>query len=324
VTLRVKASPHVDNWRICFEVEDTGVGMKPDQLDKIFLPFEQVGDSKKQSEGTGLGLAISNKIVSLMDSTLKVKSELGKGSTFWFEVELAEAKNWAESSRVVHQGAIIGYQGANYKILIVDDRWENRSVLVSLLEPINFEVIEASNGQEGLDKAKEIQPDLIITDLVMPVMDGFEMLRRLRHLPEFKETPAIASSASVFEVDKFKSVDAGANEFLPKPIDTEILLQLIQTYLKIEWIYDHKTAHSDHTSQVVEEVNPQAIIPPPMDILQQFNELLEMGDLDEIIEAAKQLEQDDAKFILFARKVSELAENCELNTLTTLIKQFII
>jgi signal transduction histidine kinase/CheY-like chemotaxis protein len=326
VTLRVKtqaieADPS-STWRIRFQVEDTGVGMNPEQLEKIFLPFEQVGDVKRQAEGTGLGLAISQKIALLMGSTLEVQSGVGKGSTFWFDVEFPEAREWAESSRAVQQGTIVGYQGSIRKVLVVDDRWENRSVLVSLLEPIGFEVIEATNGQEGLDKAVMVNPDLIITDLVMPIMDGFEMLRHLRQLSQFKTTPVIASSASVFEADQFKSVDAGANEFLPKPIEAETLLRLIQRYLELEWLYDTKVAQSA-AAQPSETLNPETLTPPTVEALQHFNHLVEMGDLDEIAEQAKHLQQTDVHLIPFARKILEMAENCELNALATFIHQFI-
>lgn len=331
VTLLVKAEPGVRNqessadastWRIRFQVEDTGVGMKQEQLEKIFLPFEQVGDVKRQAEGTGLGLAISQKIASLMGSTLEVQTEHGRGSTFWLDVEFPEAENWANSSRVVQLGTIVGYQGAIRKILVVDDRWENRSVLVGLLEPIGFDVVEATNGQEGLDTAVMIHPDLIVSDLVMPVIDGFEMIRRLRKLPQFKNTTVIASSASVFEADQFKSVDAGADEFLPKPVDAEILLQLIKDYLQLEWIYDNKTEPIGTGTKASEEIDPDAIAPPSAEILQHFNELVQMGDLDGIIDEAKQLSQADAQLVPFAQKISELAESCELNALVAFINQF--
>jgi signal transduction histidine kinase len=181
ITFCVKAQITESNLvRIRFQVEDTGIGMTPDQLEKVFLPFEQMGDTKKQTEGTGLGLSISQQIVAIMDSTLDVQSTYGKGSMFWFDVEFPEAKNWAETSRIAQTGTIVGYQGTKRKILVVDDRWENRSVLVNLLEPIGFEIVEANNGQEGIQQANATHPDLIITDLAMPVMDGFEMIPRLR------------------------------------------------------------------------------------------------------------------------------------------------
>lgn len=173
VTFRVKIHKlETATYQIRFEVQDTGVGISPTGLTKIFQPFEQVGDVKKQAEGTGLGLAISQQIVSLMGSTLNVESQIGKGSTFWFEVKLPEAKEWATSLRTTHQAKIVGFKGSQRLVLVVDDRWQNRSVVVSLLEPLGFAVIDACNGREGLAKANQMCPDLIITDLRMPEMDG--------------------------------------------------------------------------------------------------------------------------------------------------------
>ncbi|RCJ24023.1 hybrid sensor histidine kinase/response regulator [Nostoc minutum NIES-26] len=312
-----------NTYKIRFQIQDTGIGMKPEHLEKIFLPFEQVGNAKIQAQGTGLGLAISQKIALLMDSTLEVQSEWGKGSTFWFDVELPSAQDWANSSRAVEQGRIIGYQGIMRKLLVVDDRWENRSVLTSLLEPIGFEVVEAINGQDGLDKAVTINPDLIVTDLVMPIMDGFEMLRHLRQLSQFKDTVVIASSASVFEADQFKSVDAGANEFLPKPIEAESLLQLIKLYLKLDWIYENKTEHITAETNISGLKNLEVIIAPSTEVLQHLNQLVEMGDLDELIEITEKLKQTEPQMSIFAQKILDLAEGCELNVLATFIKYFV-
>ncbi|MDM9382136.1 ATP-binding protein [Chlorogloeopsis sp. ULAP01] len=318
----IEKSPQ-NSYKIRFQIQDTGVGMKPEELEKIFMPFEQVGNTKTQAEGTGLGLAISQKIALLMGSMLEVQSELGQGSTFWFDVELPEAQNWAHSSRSVRQGMIVGYQGVIRKVLVVDDRWENRSVLNSLLEPIGFEVVEAINGQEGLDKAVTENPDLIVTDLVMPSMDGFEMLRHLRQLSQFKDTPVIASSASVFEADQFKSVDAGANEFLPKPIEAESLLQLIQRYLKLEWVYDTKTEPVATAANIADDMTSETIKAPSIEDLQHLNQLIEMGDLDELVEAVEKLKAADPQLAAFAQKISNLAEDCELNTLTTFLQSLV-
>lgn len=175
------------NYKIRFQIIDTGTGITPEQAEKIFQPFEQVGNQKQQSEGTGLGLAISQKIVLLLGGQIQVESEFGKGSTFWFEAKLPESKDWAKVSRVVEQGTIIDYQGQRRTILIADDRWENRSVIVNLLEPVGFTVVEASQGEEGWEQALAHKPDLIITDLVMPILDGFELINRLRESEQFKE-----------------------------------------------------------------------------------------------------------------------------------------
>ena len=306
--------------KIRFQIEDTGVGMTPEQIEKIFLPFEQVGDSKKQSEGTGLGLAISQKIVSLMGSNLEVQSHPGKGSIFSFDLDMPVALNWRENSRVAQPGTIIGFEGTKRKILIVDDRWENRWILVNLLEPIGFELEEAKNGVEGLEKAIAFQPNLIITDLVMPVMDGFEMLRQLRQLPQLKDVVAIASSASVFDTDQHKSLDAGADEFLPKPLQAEKLLEMLRSHMKLTWIYEARETLTKIVSAPAVTLSSEDIIPPSADILMQLYELAKKGDIDEIVEAASQLKQSQPESIAFVQKLVELAESFQVKQIQNFIK----
>jgi signal transduction histidine kinase/FixJ family two-component response regulator len=310
-------------WKIRFYVEDTGVGMTPEQIDKIFLPFEQVGDNKKQSEGTGLGLAISQKIVDLMDSSIQVKSQLGKGSTFWLELEFTEAKNWSETSRISQKKTIIGSQGPKQKILVVDDHWQNRSVVLNLLEPIGFEIIEATNGSEGLDKAILFQPDLIITDLLMPVMDGFQMLKRLRELPQLKQVVVIASSASVFDTDQYKSFDAGANVFLPKPVQTETLLEMLRIHLKIEWVYEEQEESANSQHERGKAVDLRKVVPPSDNVLLQLYDLAKKGDIDQILEEAATLKKLQLELVPFAEKLAQLAEAFQVKELQDFIQKFI-
>jgi CheY-like chemotaxis protein len=302
--------------KICFHVEDTGVGMTPEQIEKIFLPFEQVGDTKKQAEGTGLGLAITHKIVSLMQSEIQVQSILGKGSTFTFELYLPEAENWAIAARAMPKGVIQGYKGSKRRILVVDDFWENRSVLVNLLEPIGFEMFEASNGLEGIEQALKISPDLIITDLAMPVMDGFELLQKIRLHPQLQNQIVLVSSASVFESDRHKSLDAGGNDFLPKPVQAEILLELLEKHLQLDWIYD-----TDNTDNQKPEVVLGEIQPPETEILHQLFELAQDGELDGIIEFAGQLQ--DGNTAAFTQELIRFAEACQVKELRAFIQQYL-
>ncbi|MGL4378598.1 MAG: ATP-binding protein, partial [Microcoleaceae cyanobacterium] len=223
--------------KIRFQIQDTGVGMSEEQMQKIFTPFEQVGDIKRMAEGTGLGLAISSKIVQQMGSQVRVTSQLGAGSQFWFDLDLPGTSEFALKPTFELKGTIVGFTGNKRKILVVDDHWENRSVIINLLTPVGFEVFDATNGAEGLEKVNELRPDAIITDLVMPVMDGFELLRRLRNSDQLKELIVIVSSASVFETDQYKSLDAGANAFLPKPVQISELFELLQRLLDLSWIY---------------------------------------------------------------------------------------
>lgn len=300
--------------KIRFQVQDTGVGMTPEQVEKIFLPFEQVGDLKKQTEGTGLGLAISHKIVSLMQSEIIVQSVLGQGSTFSFEVELPEAENWANASRVTQQGIVIGYQGDKRKILVIDDRWENRSVLLNLLEPVGFEMIEASNGEEGIEQTLNESPDLIITDLAMPVMDGFEFLRQMRSHPKLQHQIVLVSSASVYELDRQKSLDAGGDDFLPKPVQADTLLEFIQKHLQLTWIYDL----NQNQDSVVDLDRMQ---PPGPEILNQLAEMAQDGELDGITAIAQQIQETHKEF---AEQLICLAEECEIIKLRALIQKHLV
>jgi signal transduction histidine kinase/DNA-binding response OmpR family regulator len=311
VTFTIKAIAQADSlYRLRFQVQDTGVGMTPEQLEKIFLPFEQVGDTKKQSEGTGLGLAISRQIVTLMNSTLEVQSNANEGSLFWFDVEIPESQQWAESSRVLKGGTVIGYEGNPREVLVVDDKWENRSVIVSLLEPLGFKVTEAKDGQDALDQVAAHAPDLILTDLMMPVMDGYALMQNLRQ--SYPAIPVIVSSASVFESDQYKSFEAGAIAFLPKPVPADSLLELLGIHLKLEWNYGA-------TAPVVTTPDPSTeMIFPTLEVLNQLYELAEDGDADSIISAVRELEPS---FSSFAQKVTQLAENFQLKKLREFLGQ---
>jgi signal transduction histidine kinase/DNA-binding NarL/FixJ family response regulator len=308
-------------YTLRFSVKDTGVGMTTEQLTKIFLPFEQVGDTKKQSEGTGLGLAISHKIVDLMGSQIQVQSEVGQGSTFWFEVEVAEAKEWAIASRTPEQGMITGYEGEPRKVLVVDDRWENRSVVVSLLEPLGFDVIEANDGQAGWEAAIAHSPDLIITDLMMPVMDGYQLLKQIRGSGALKDVVTIASSATVFESNQQEAIDAGANVFLPKPVQADLLLQTLQQQLKLEWVYEQTEVRS---SNAVSDANQLLdLVPPATEALQKLHTLLSAGDTQGIIEMAEQLSASDATLVPFAQRITQLANSFQLKPLRSLIESYL-
>ncbi|WP_232224219.1 ATP-binding protein [Mastigocladopsis repens] len=310
--------------KIRFQVEDTGVGMTPQQLEKIFLPFEQVGDSSRKAEGTGLGLAISRKIVEMMGGEIKVESTYGEGSQFWFDLDLLEATEWIELEQSKLEKNVIGYQGEQRTILIVDDRWENRAVIVNLLEPIGFQMIEASHGQEGLEKAREFQPDLIITDLTMPVMNGFEMTQCLRNLEVFKNALIIASSASVFSFDRQKSREAGCDDFLPKPVQATELLDQLQHYLGLGWIY--KTKDNEELAAQAQNSSTQVsdMVIPPTEKLTSLYQAAKGGYALRIVEEANRIKQLDPKYTIFANQVLKLAEEFDDEAIANLVKPFMV
>jgi signal transduction histidine kinase/ActR/RegA family two-component response regulator len=308
---------------ICFQVEDTGVGIKNGNLDKIFLPFEQVGAVQKQAEGTGLGLAISKKIATMMGGSLNVKSQIGKGSIFWLEVDVEESIEWAISPNELSRRRIVGFQEPRQKILVIDDRWENRSVISKLLEPIGFEMNEAQDGQEGLDKVNELKPDLIICDLAMPVMDGHEMIKKLRQDALFKKIPIIVSSASVFETDRQKSIDAGANEFLPKPIQSDILLNLIQQLLNLKWIYEV----SKESAQAY-EVDPikmkcSALILPSIEDLHLLYDLSRKGLVHNLNQEMERIEKSNSQTRPFIQEIRQLVKSYQLTKIRGFIEPYL-
>jgi signal transduction histidine kinase len=311
-----------DSVKLRFFIEDTGIGISEDEIEKIFLPFEQVGGSKQQSQGTGLGLTISQKILAMMNSSMQIMSSPNKGSTFWFDLDCETSHEWTQSARLSDQGTIVGYKGSQRKILMVDDRWENRSVIQNLLQPIGFDIIEAHNGQEGIEKALAFTPDLIIADLVMPVMDGFELIRQIRRSPDLQQIPIIASSASVFESEQCESIAAGANEFIIKPLSAEVLFDELKTLLNIEWIYketvNKESVGDDENLSFNDDMQNQEYshsIIPESHLLIFLLDLVKKGDLDKIVESSNELKHGSPEFIRFAEEVSRFAENFKIKEL---------
>jgi signal transduction histidine kinase/CheY-like chemotaxis protein len=315
-------------YKLRFQVEDTGVGMTEAQLTKIFLPFEQVGDITKQSEGTGLGLTISQKIIALMGSTFDVTTEAGVGSKFGFDAIFETFQDGIEAGSPVLQAfKIEGYQGIRRKILVVDDHWENRSILVNLLEPLGFEIAEAENGELGLEQIDRFIPDLVISDLVMPVMDGFEMLQQIKLLPQSEKMTLIVSSASVFETDQHRSLNAGADAFLSKPVEAEALFNLLQQHLNLEWIYTHSdrpnTSEELESAQTSENGLNDSILPPPPAELTLLYDLLRQGLIHDLLEQCDRLDQINQNYVPFTTQLRQLAKKFQMGQIKTFLEQYL-
>jgi two-component system sensor histidine kinase/response regulator len=299
-----------------FEVEDTGIGIPSDKIQEIFEPFQQVGEQRFQIEGTGLGLTISQRIARMMGSEIHVKSIPGKGSTFWFELELSEVKR-----DIVGEGeyspTIIGFKGRSRKILIVDDDDDNREVLKKMLLPLGFEIAEAVNGKDALKKAKEYHLDLILMDLVMPVMDGFEATHQIRNTPELKDVIILGVSASAFESTKQESLEAGCHDFITKPIHLENLLEKFRIYLHLEWIFEQSMSTTESPTERT------AFVLPPTDKLLALQNAARIGDILEIRSQIDLLEQNNSAFRPFTTKIRELTRNFQIRQLRHLLETYL-
>ncbi|GAX40170.1 multi-sensor hybrid histidine kinase [Tolypothrix sp. NIES-4075] len=301
--------------RIRFQIKDTGIGIVSEKLGNIFLPFEQAGKRDRNSEGTGLGLAISQQIIEKMGSTIQVDSILGQGSIFSFEVDLLPASDWTVGQAIANQKAI-GYQGDRRKILVVDDYEENRLVIINMLEPLGFKLVEAENGQAGFDIALQMRPDLIITDVHMSVIDGLEMTRRLRQLPD-ATTPIIASPATLSQVDMQSSLDAGCSSFFPKPIELNGLLGEIQRLLKLQWIYETEKEVTQPTVSNTDQVDP--IVPPAAELAALYT-AAQGGFMTDVQQEANRLKQLSPEYTAFANQVLELSQQFDDEAILRLIE----
>jgi predicted ATPase/signal transduction histidine kinase/DNA-binding NarL/FixJ family response regulator/tRNA A-37 threonylcarbamoyl transferase component Bud32 len=320
-----------NSCKVRFQVEDTGVGITQEHLQEIFLPFRQVGDRHRQIEGTGLGLAISRQLVQLMGSDINVQSTPGKGSIFWIDLDLAEVDCTSDIASPDRR-CIRGFKGYKRKILVVDDREENRLVLTNMLQPLGFEVVEAINGREGLHKAHQFRPDAILMDLVMPVMDGFEATRQIRMSPDLQQMVIIVTSASAFDMDRQQSRIVGCHDFVPKPIREAELLERLSLHLKLEWIYEESSAERKDSARptLPEGQSPQApntqdaspLIAPPAEEIAALVNLAMMGDLQAIAERAAKLETLDPQLIPFATHLHQLAKGFKARQIREFIKQF--
>jgi PAS domain S-box-containing protein len=220
--------------RLRFQISDTGVGIAKSELERIFQPFEQVGDIARRSGGSGLGLSISSELLRLMGSRIEVSSEPGRGSRFSFELTLPLCEPRVPDSAAPHD--VTGYEGERRRLLIVDDVAVNREILGAMLGRLGFEVAEACDGQHALDLADALVPDLVLMDIVMPGMDGLEAIRRFRQGQATRHVPVIVASASATDRDRHASMEAGASAFLPKPIHYGNLLRELGNLLQLRWV----------------------------------------------------------------------------------------
>ena len=294
-----------------FLVEDTGIGIRPEHLSEIFNIFHQVRDGKAFEEGTGLGLAISKRLVTLMGGKLEVASTPAEGSRFWFDLVLPEEAGAMEGPPPAR--TLVGVKGARRRILIADDREDNRGGLRDMLLPLGFEVQETSDGRACLERACALKPDALLVDLRMPVLDGEEVIARVRATAGLEGMLIIAISASAFEHNREQCLEAGADDFLPKPFRLEKLLSLLCQHLGLELVYAPAAP-----VQAAPPAKPTPVVLPHPQ-WQALVELARRGDIRALREHAHRLAQGDVHYAAFAEELHTLAERFQLKRIRQLL-----
>ena len=270
--------------RLRGEVEDTGPGIAADELPRLFRQFEQTETGQRAGAGTGLGLTISREFTRLMDGDMEVASELGRGTTFSFEVTVEEgeaiaAKDKSDRRRVLH----LSEGQKEIRVLVADDRAENRELLQKMLEPIGFATRTVNDGLEALETFESWSPHLVLMDLRMPRLDGIQAIRRIRALPKHGKTPIIVITASAFQADRHHVMDAGGDDFIGKPFRERELYDKIGRLTGAKYIYDEETPKVDVTRKepVLSKEKLTAAI--PAELRDQLRDAILRADLDAML-----------------------------------------
>jgi len=324
--LRVQATMVGDGAvRLTVMVEDSGPGIPVLMQEKIFEPFQQIGERLQHSEGSGLGLVISRSLVHLMAGELQLVSPLkaqsenneGPGSRFFFSIDVPVVATVpalaAEKNEVTGYSVPEGVNGQK-RILVVDDNASNRAVLRDTLEPLGFVIGEAKDGSEVLEGCKEFQPDVILMDLRMPMVDGFTATGQIKTDARFSHVPVIAVTASVAYQQKLRQRcgEYGFSGYINKPYVAADLFTTLAEQLGIELHYVEEAAL--HTTE-------SEIIAPPAEVLEELLQLVLSGNILAVTNQLTTIATLDAgKYKVFTQQLSDLAEGFQLME----IEQFIV
>jgi CheY-like chemotaxis protein len=239
----------------------------------------------------------------------------GPGSAFWFEVALPVIEMTTLPAQPPDQ-VITGYKGPRRKVLVADDVPSNRAVMVDLLEPLGFEIVEAEDGRQALELAQAIRPELILMDRRMPVLSGLEATRQIRQMPELQGVVIVSMSASVSEEDQALSQKAGYDAFLPKPVNWPKLTALLQEHLALEWVYE------EETRRVRQDEGEAVLVPPPQEALVILRDLAMKGNMIALKEQATYLEKMDRELGPFVGKLHQLTREFEEDQILALIERY--
>jgi signal transduction histidine kinase/DNA-binding response OmpR family regulator len=311
--------------RILFEVKDTGCGIPSEDLPRLFRPFYQASNNDQAASGVGLGLHISKRIIALLGGDLRVESKLGAGSRFWFELPcepVAPAKDGAL------QDQIVGYEGKRRRLLAVDDDDAHRNFLHELLQNVGFDVEVASSAEAALELVGKEKFDALISDIRMATKDGHSMCREIRSKPEQTDLKLIASSASVYEDDRHQATLSGFDDFVPKPVKEQELLDVLERRLNLHWIRKgtNGTKVAAQTFATIDEA-VQTPLTEPLPTLEALTELMELakhGDVMALRDELDKLESSNSALRSFCERVRFPAAEFRMAAIQKILENAIV
>jgi CheY-like chemotaxis protein len=286
-------------------VQDTGPGISDEDQGPLFDPFLQTSEGARIG-GTGLGLSISWQYARLMGGRLSVSSRKGWGACFRLELPLQKARG--EILRKRSWRRVVGLEPGTgpWRILAVDDKPDNLSLLTSLLRPVGFEVREAADGGQALQVFEDWSPHAVLMDMRMPVMDGYEATRRIRAGRAGQQAIVIAVTAGAYEDSQKETMDAGVDAYLAKPFKAEDLFEILGRYVGVRYAFAERASEVASVYSPSHPASPSAPLRLPRAVVQNLGQAVAEGDMDRLMELIDELEQEHEQT---ARILRGMAEN---------------
>ena len=299
-----------------FEIEDSGPGIAEEELERIFEPFSRGRAAHVGATGgTGLGLTIARMLTDVMGGELKVESTLGQGSSFRIRLFLPQLAAAAQGGQGDARSRPIGYVGVRRRILIVDNEKTDRELLVSVLEPLGFQLAQAASGQECLDLIPRFRPHLIFMDLAMPGIDGWETIRRI-HEGGTTDAEIAVISANAFEKGADNDVGLASENFITKPVRMDALLDWIGRHLDLEWVRAETPP-----SQPAPALAPARLNYPPEAYLDALEEQIDLGYVRGILNKLGEIERLDVAHGEFVEVMRQLARQFQFDAMKEILRK---
>ena len=321
VKLRARlASVHgTEEAKVRFEVEDTGRGISPEDCQRIFTAFVQLGEQTPAQGGTGLGLSICKQYVELMGGQIAVTSQPGKGAKFHFVIPVRILPDLPERDQLKHRRILGLAQGQpRCRLLIAEDQPENRLLLRKVLSPLGFELREAANGQEAVALFDQWQPHLIWMDIRMPVMDGLEAVRRIRATPAGKATKIVALTAHALEEEREPIMAAGCDDLVRKPFHEQELFEALARHLRLKFIYETAPREEAPLATPPPTLRPEQLEALPAQLRQDLRQAVVELDTARTQTLIEQVAQHDA---VLGKALADLAKQLDYKRLLKLLEK---